>query len=144
MSMSREEILKLSAGRETDILVAERVMGWQIETDQAKLERLGHYVSHPAERTWWRDPQGGWHVDPPRYSSDIVAAWQVVSAMSQRGHSFFLFQSLEESRAAFGDPDVTDTDYLNGKDVTGAICKAALAAVARPLWAASPAGVSVK
>lgn len=128
---------RLSAGREMDLLVAEHVMGWQIETNQSKLKRLSHYVSRPSESIWWRDPRGGWHVDPPRYSSDISAAWQVVSAMNQSGHAFFLFQSLEESRAAFGDPDATDSDYVNGKDVAAVICKAALAAVARPLRVAS-------
>ena len=142
--ISRDEMLRLSAGREMDLLVAEHVMGWQIETDQTKLKRLSHYVSRPSESIWWRDPQGGWQVDPPRYSSDIGTAWQVVSAMSQRGHAFFLFQSLEESRAAFGDPDATDSDYVNGKDVTVVICKAALAAVARPLRVTIPAAAIVK
>jgi len=33
--MDKEEIMQLNAGRETDILVAEQVMGWQIETDAA-------------------------------------------------------------------------------------------------------------
>jgi len=139
--ISREGVLRLSAGRELDILVAEHVMGWRVETDHAKLKQLSHYVSRPTACTWWRDPQGGWHVDPPRYSSEIGAAWQVVGTMNQRGHAFFLLQSLEESRAAFGDPDATDADYMKGKDVAGAICKAALTAVARPLRVVNAAGV---
>lgn len=140
--INRDEILKMGTGSEMDILIAEHVMGWQVETDQAKLKRLSRYVSHPAERTWWREPQGGWHCDPPRYSSDISAAWQVVGMMNQRASALFLFQDSGETKAAFGDPDATDTDYMKGKDVAEAICKAALAA-AQPLRALSLAGVSV-
>lgn len=142
--ISREEIIQLDAGREMDILVAEHVLGWQIETDQAKLKQLGRYVSHPAERTWWREPEGGWHCDPPRYSSDIAAAWQVVGGMNGRGQALFLIQGFEGDRAAFGEPGATDPDYVTGTGATVAICKAALASVARPLRVASPAGISVK
>ena len=142
--ISREEILKLSAGREMDILVAEHVMGWQIETDRGKLKRLNMYVSHAAERTWWRDPQGGWHCDPLRYSSDIVSAWKVVGSLNGKGQTLFLFQNLEENRASFDGPGATDSDYMTGADITVAICKAALASVARPLQVASLAGIFVK
>lgn len=142
--ISKEEILKLSAGREMDILVAEHVMGWQVETDRAKLERLNMYVSHSAERIWWRDPQGSWYCDPLLYSSDIVAAWKIVGSMSGRGRTLFLFQSLEENGAAFNDPGATVTDYVTGADVTVAICRAALASVARPVQVASLAGISGK
>ena len=38
--ISKEEIRRLQAGREIDVLVAEQVMGWQVETDEAKLQKL--------------------------------------------------------------------------------------------------------
>lgn len=142
--ISRDEILKMSAGREMDILIAERVMGWEMETDQAKLKRLSQFVAHPLERTWWRSPQGVWHREPPRYSSDIGSAWQVVATMIQKANALFLFQNSGETKAAFGDPDAADNGYMKGKDAAEVICKAALAAIAHPLRVVSFAGASVK
>jgi hypothetical protein len=141
--MSSEEITQMSAGRELDVLVAEHIFGWQIETDQTKLKQLSRYVSRPAERTWWREPQGGWHCDPLQYSVDIVAAWKVVSSMNHSGQALFLYQSSEQNRAAFGEPSEIAPDYVSSKGIAEAICKAALASVARSLRVASPAVVSV-
>jgi hypothetical protein len=45
MSMnSRKEIMQLSVGREIDVLVAEQIIGWQIETDEPKLRKLQGYL----------------------------------------------------------------------------------------------------
>ena len=54
--ISKEEIMRLQPGRETDLLVAEQVMGWQIETDEAKLQKLSGYFSRDKGRRWWRSP----------------------------------------------------------------------------------------
>lgn len=122
----RREITQVPAGRATDILVAEQVMGWQVETDETKLRRLDQYFARNAERKWWRKPEGGWYYDPPPYSSDIAAAWQVVEKMNSGGYALFLFQGHEGSKVAFDEPGATDPDYVTDKSMPGAICKAAL------------------
>jgi len=125
---SSSEILRLNAGRETDILVAEQVVGWKIETDAAKLRKLNAYFSRDEKRRWWRSPEGGWYDDPPTYSSDIAAAWLVVEVMNSKGQFLFLSQSGDEYNVAFDIPSSTGPDYTTGTSITLAICKGALAA----------------
>lgn len=124
--MEREEIEQLKAGRQTDLLVAQYVMGWQLETDQAEIKRLDKYLFRDKDNRWWRNPEGGWRFDPPNYSTDIVAAWQVVEKMNIRGHALFLIQSLKGNNVAFDEEGTTDPRYITDKSVSGAICKAAL------------------
>ena len=124
--ISREEMVQLKAGRELDILVAEQVMGWQIEIDAAKLKQLNRYISRNAENGWWRTPEGGWRCDPPAYSSEIAATWQVVERMKIKGRFLFLFQGAAGNKVAFAESSPTDPDYITEKNLTGGICKAAL------------------
>ena len=127
--MSREAIMELKNGRETDILVGEQVMGWQVETDSARLKRLDHYFSSSKNAKWWRKPDGGGDDILPPYSSDLTAAWQVVEQMNRRGQTVFILKTFEANQVAFNHPDVTSPDYVIEKTVAGAICKAALVAV---------------
>ncbi len=126
--ISSREIIELNAGRAIDILVAEQIMGWQLETDKPKLRRLQRYFARDERRRWWRNPEGGWYCEPPAYSSDMIAAWQVVERMTSRGQVLFLSQSSEGSKIAFDEPCATSLDCVNEKSVTVAICKAALIA----------------
>ena len=129
--ISSKEIIELNAGREIDILVAEQIMGWQLETDEPKLRKLQGYFSRDEGRRWWRNPEGGWYCDPPVYSSNMIAAWQVVERMTSRGQALFLSQTFEESKVAFDEPRATSLDCVNERSVTVAICKAALIANAQ-------------
>ena len=124
--MDKQEIMQLRAGRETDILVAEHVMGWQIETDAAKLKQLNGYISQKAGDCWWRTPEGGWSCDPPAYSSEIAATWKVVERMKASGRFLLLFQGSAGNRVAFAESSANNPDYITGKNLTGTICKAAL------------------
>lgn len=126
--MKREEIEKLNAGRQIDLLVAQQVMGWQLETDQAEIKRLDKYLFRDKDKRWWHNPEGGWRFDPPNYSTDIVAAWQVVEKMNIRGQALFLIQSLSDNNVAFDEPGTTEPSYISDKSVSGGICKAALLA----------------
>jgi hypothetical protein len=126
--ISKEEVMRLLAGREIDLLVAERVMGWQVETDEAKLKKLGDYFSRDEARVWWRNPEGGWHCDPPGYSSDIKEGWKVVERMETKGKSLSLFQGSKGNRIAFDKPDAAAPAYIVEKSLLLAICKAALIA----------------
>lgn len=125
------EPTRLSAGRDLDIIVAERLMGWQIETDQIKIKRLSQYISPDSQGRWWRTSEGGWDINPPPYSTNLVAAFRVVEMMVGRGHTFSLMQSGTVSKVAFGNL-ATVPDYVEGQTVMMAICKAALAAIASP------------
>lgn len=124
--INRKEIMQLNAGREIDIIVAEQVMGWQIETDAAKLKQLNRYIAQKAGDCWWRTPEGGWSCDPPPYSSEIAATWKVVERMKATGRFLFLFQGPAGNKVAFAESLASDPDYITERNLTGAICKAAL------------------
>jgi hypothetical protein len=126
--ISRDEIMKLDAGREIDVLVAEQVMNWQLESDGPKLKKLNGYFPRDDNRRWWRNPDGGWHCDPPGYSSDIKYGWEVVEKMKASGKFLSLFQNSNGNRVAFESPDASEADYIIEKHVLLGICKAALIA----------------
>ena len=126
--INKEEIMKLHTGREIDLLVAEQVMGWQVETDAAKLRKLSGYFSNDEGRIWWRNPEGGWHCDPPGYSSDIKEGYKVVERMETKGKPLSLFQGSNGNRVAFDKPDADVPAYIVEKSMLLAICKAALIA----------------
>ena len=116
------------AGRDLDIIVAERLMGWQAETDQIKIKRLSQYLNPGSQGRWWRTSEGGWDINPPPYSTNLVAAFRVVEMMVSHGHTFCLLQSRTVSKVAFSDQAIVP-DYVEGETVMMAICKAALAAI---------------
>lgn len=124
--MGRNEMVQLKAGRELDILVAERVMGWQVETDPVKLKQLNRRLSRNRQNSWWRTPEGGWYCDPPAYSSEIAVTWKVVERMKIAGRFLFLFQGPAGNKVAFAESSESNPDYIIERNLTGAICKAAL------------------
>jgi len=126
--INKEVVLRCSAGRDLDILIAERLMGWQIETDQAKIKRLSQYIMSDSQGRWWRTSEGGWDNNPPPYSTNLVAAFRVVDMMVSRGYAFFLIQSDSVNNVAFGDLAAMP-DYVKGETLMMAICKAALTAI---------------
>lgn len=124
--IGRNEMVQLKAGRELDILVAEQVMGWQVETDAVKLKQLNRRLSRNRENSWWRTPEGGWYCDPPAYSSEISVTWKVVEKMKISGRFLFLFQGPAGNKVAFAESSESNPDYITERNLTGAICKAAL------------------
>lgn len=72
--------MELSAGRELDALVAEKVMGWIPST------------SPRAERPWQMAPSGsgpGSMSHVPHYSTDIADAWLIVERFNTRAPDLF-------------------------------------------------------
>ena len=126
--ISKEEIMMLRSGREIDLLVAEQIMGWRVETDKARLRKLHGSFSNDEGRVWWRNPEGAWHCDPPGYSSDIKEVWKVVEQMETKGKTLSLFQGSKGNRVAFDKPDAELPAYIVEKSMLLAICKAALIA----------------
>lgn len=73
--MNRGEILSIEPGRELDVLVAEKVMGWK--TNWLKTD-------------WWEEINPNTHrhkglVKDFKPSADIAAAWEVVEKMHEWG-----------------------------------------------------------
>ena len=80
MTHSTTEQRELTAGRELDVLVAEKVMGADPKTIH----------TYRSKASFWID--GAWVDVPPvpHYSTDIAAAWEVVEKMNERGYSVII------------------------------------------------------
>lgn len=68
----------IQAGRDLDVLIAERVMGWRHDIDSFGVG--------------WLDTHGAFRLDEevPPYSTDIAAAWAVVAHLQAQGALFRL------------------------------------------------------
>jgi hypothetical protein len=115
----------LQAGRSLDCLIAERVIGWR-HTCGAEC---------PAPKCWgWVDPDGVDMLrgdDVPAYSTDIAAAWEVISEMQRRGWSFIL-DDMCSGKTYQCHFERERTEVYNVTDIETvplAICLAALKAV---------------
>jgi hypothetical protein len=126
----------LTAGRELDALVAEKVMGITPKDVRVRGEVDTPLVRVCNESAYWREDgrhdryQLRTHADAQCYSADIELAWQVVEKMLALGWYFDL-RNYGTWTAIFdrdsGSPDDHATD--DGDSAPLAICRAALAAV---------------
>ena len=88
MTMTRDEILAMEAGRELDALVAERVMGLDVVMNPESAMCVGCRVSGGGA---WVVIEYDYHewghkvVRPLPYSTDIAAAWEVVEKLEADG-----------------------------------------------------------
>jgi hypothetical protein len=102
----------LSAGRELDALVAEKVMGWTIYDD-------GIMDQGAKGRTWASE----WHP-----STDIAAAWEVVEKVQQAtGCSAVVQKHARAYECWFIGSGQKETQWADTAPL--AICRAALKAV---------------
>jgi hypothetical protein len=121
----------MSAGRELDALIAEKVMG------SVPCDKWRPFTAYPAQ--WVKDTGECYHASchppqmgPPHYSTDIAAAWAVVERLVVLGHPVEL--SLEPNDN--GQCLCTLMAERMGEEATWgdtaplAICRAALKAVA--------------
>jgi hypothetical protein len=106
--MTLEEVLDVSAGRELDALVAEKVMGWVYREYWGQLVPSEH-LDAPMWSEWAQDKSGDVCRHPinrmpnipyrgdkpwiPEYSTDISAAWEVVE--KNKEYWFFLMYSAD-------------------------------------------------
>jgi len=128
--MTRDEILKMEAGREMDALIAREVMGWK----KIVLGSYGYWVEEDGSGAYTTKHQvGDWCP-----SEDIAAAWQVVEKMRQE-YRFELFEYTTPEdgrhyRARFYRPRATmfcsEVSFVASAYYPAvAICRAALLAV---------------
>jgi len=135
--LTQEQVQKLSAGRDLDLLIAEKVLGWRWW--YIPLARVRVLYPPDEQLAWMTTPADGTEpigaatrfLWPPKYSTDVALAFSVVEAMSSYGCGLVLEDWRNESElypwaAYFGLPDggtsaqgVADTAPL-------AICRAAL------------------
>lgn len=130
--MTRDEVLKMEPGNDLDILVTEKVFGWQKGTNKFKIS--GWQWSGRDGKPVLDDSWDGEWVAPfrcvPKYSTDIKTAWEVVKKINERGWH------VNIKTYSDGDVVVSILSYLGRfiddaltQSVPEAICKAALLAV---------------
>lgn len=112
-ALTREQVLALRPGNNLDLIVAIEVMGHEAGEFKDGWIKLG--------------PK--FEGCPKRYSSDMSAVWEVVSAMSKKKWNFVASTEGEDWEATFY-WDANRTGFeANGIRAAEAICKAALLAV---------------
>ena len=82
--MTREEIMKLEAGRELDFIIAEKVMNLKLFD---KLNPESHFGYSAKDGFINYCLLNGEKKPIPLFSTEIGAAWQVVEKMLQNAHS---------------------------------------------------------
>lgn len=111
----------MNPGRELDALVAEKVMGW------TRTEHLG------LKRTVWNIPAPSyieWADDPPPFSTDIAAAWEVVERL-RANYSFQISADSSSDWECYLENEDLDISHVSARSETAphAICLAALKTV---------------
>ncbi|PAF31886.1 hypothetical protein [Paenibacillus sp. 7516] len=118
-ALTREQVFMMSAGRELDSLVAEKIMGLELVE-----EMLAAYP-----RYWLPEYDKTYHRAVPLYSTDISAAWSVVERMRTEYKQFITLidnAHLNYDVRFSGDKS---KEYTRLSNVSHAICRAALLAV---------------
>lgn len=130
MTTPQTEQPELTAGRELDALVAEKVMGWHIVTD---------FDLRPPEKHW-NNAKGyvclvagnklndGREMKGFSPSTDIADAWKVVEKMRERGLDVYL-RFVSTWTAEFDSVSGDVNGFADADTAPLAICLAALKAV---------------
>jgi len=141
--MTKEEILKMEAGRGLDKLVASNIMGATVRDSEAGwtsgdppakigwIDYLSEVYPDITERDGDKYPFGWWR-GLPAYSIDISAAWQVVEELAEQ-NLFCSLDYLREQHWRDGKGDWrcrvvcgVKIEFAVAKEAPEAICKAAL------------------
>ena len=128
--MTRDEILNMPAGREMDALIAERVMGHEVNKN-VTVWRTGGKT--------WIEPYGEGFTTLAYYSTDIAAAWQIVELMTKNGYApnlvnddngnwYLAFDGTQDLGTVTFVTAFTDIPELWCESAPLAICRAALLA----------------
>ncbi len=120
--MNREEILKMSAGREMDLLICEHVM--QIKARCTSTEYIGREVVGKTYAAIINHEE----VEMPYYSTNIESAWNVVGKKDIDGWSCVVENLRGYWQCTFAKVGSTGA-YCSEKLAPLAICKAALLTV---------------
>ena len=119
------EIDEHPAGRCLDAWVAITIMNWKYAPKTDPKIKLWLY---------WRRPDGMLKYEPPEYSTDIAAAWEVVEKMQKPNwawhiESFYADGELRWWVLFWGDDEegnIFDDGKGDAKTISLAICRAAI------------------
>ena len=129
--MNRDDILKMEAGPEMDLLVAPLV-GWDNSHDYNECEDDWYtYCRNCGDEPRFSERENDCEV-PPRYSTDIDAAWMVIEYMGNTYgwkpyNGVVIMRENKNWYVEFPRPNWEDAEAATAPL---AICKAALLAVA--------------
>lgn len=139
MTLTREEILAMEPGPELDKLIAEHVMGWSIYRYDKDVPKRCYYMlvdksfdSVVDDGSWnageRKTEEEAWK-DNRSFSTDISAAWEVVTQLKLNNWEFIIASEDDKIDVTF----YWDAHRMEGAIFGGtapeAICKAALLAV---------------
>ena len=120
--MKRDEILNMQAGNKTDVLIAKKVFNLSV------MEWINHPETRPVFIGVGKDEED---KDIPYYSTDIAAAWEVVTEMQRRNCWVYVNVLSSRSQVVITDESKQPAydGYADINNVPLAICRAALLAV---------------
>lgn len=119
--MTREEIEAMEPGRELDRLIRIHLFG-DIDESWVWKEWWGeHWITDNKEVATW--------FELPKYSTDISAAWEVITKMKERNWWIALNAEYKEWNAMFYWDPHQQAYECGAETAPEAICKAALLAV---------------
>jgi len=105
----------IKAGRELNIIIAERVFNWQKQPE-------GHWLDGGMNR------MSGWKI--PSYSTDLNDAWMVVEKMNKDNVYLYVGPAIKPGDyVVHWNRDETLAQEVTGRSAPHAICLAALKAV---------------
>lgn len=120
----------MGAGASLNVIVAERVLGWEFRPGPNPPNRL--WVNRTA-RAWFR-PGNPHPVSLPPLSLNISAAWHIVEEMERRGYDGSLGITHDGTWCRFTEARTGRTSHAAVDPREGtqalAVCRAALAALA--------------
>lgn len=122
--------MTLKAGRELDAQIAVEVMGWLITWPVSGVTKDAP-PSDPEQCIWrgWPNETSrlrGESPEVPRYSTDIAAAWQVVTMLNSKGYVLGLEAEASYAYAVFKAHPAYPSSQTRAETVPLAICLAAL------------------
>lgn len=144
MNITREQIERMEAGREMDVLIAEKVMGWRRMTYKEANPKNSHYATDLRLTGRWHDSDGNATQQAedcddyyqPEFawspSTDIAAAWQVVEKIKSIDPLYafaVMFEGKSWEAGIYDSGYNTSFDYDRSATATTAplaICRAAL------------------
>ncbi len=126
-------IHNLPPGEKLDRLIAEKVMGWKIHVEE-RGPHMGEIAPDGKLRLWVDGPAVKWNVLHWKPSTDIAAAWEVVTRIQELGFFWWMASSVGRPEIVMAhvrrhiDRETIGNGYAT-QSTAHSICRAALEAL---------------